>query len=873
MAEGPAGLLIGSIFSNAARAFPRRPAVALDDEVLTFEQLDRSANQVARVLLERGLRCGDRLVTWSATELGLAPVFAAAAKLGVVFVPVNAALSPEEAAAVIRPARPSLLLCDAERASASQALCRQLSVPSTELASLLGEAAGQPDDQLPGHGPAEDDPHVIFFTSGSTGRPKGAVLTHRVNFLRTHPGALLEPRGAMVSPYPLFHMGAWTIALQQWQARDLVVFVRSTDAPTICRAIALHRAARINCIPGVWQRILDHLATEEGRHLDLSSLRFADTGTSATPPELLLAIEAALPGAYIRVFYGSTEAGSVAALGHEDIQAKPGSCGVPAPNTEVEVTAEGELWVRGPLVFDGYFEDPESTAQVMVDGWYRTGDLCAVDAAGYLSIVGRAKDVIRSGGETVVPAEVEVALADHPALAEVAVVGIPDVQWGEVVCAAVVVASGAPTPSVGELRAHCEDRLAPYKHPRRVAAVRAIPRTPATQQVQRRLLVDQILGGHGTTGPVASADRAPTSATTVEDHRSHVVGILYPPSWDARPAEEIEADVALIKAVDPSIEVLDVRYVEDDSLRSRRGTSPGADLRRLSPPLTEQQRAALGRVEVVLAQDLPYDVAEVAPNLRWVQGVGAGVSQLLSAGLGEAGIRLTNAAGVNAVSISEFVLGRVLQISKRLSEIDELQRQHRWQPTYGNELAGRTLGVVGLGAIGRQVARRARALGMRVLATRRSARAGASDPDVDQLYPMGGLDQLLADSDVVVAAVPETPDTIGLFDHERFDAMRAGTVFVNVGRGSAVMEPALVAALKSGKLAAAAIDVVPVEPLDPKSPLWDVPNLYVSPHSATSPERFWPNLYGLFRENLRRYLAGEPLLNEVDTEVSATPVP
>jgi acyl-CoA synthetase (AMP-forming)/AMP-acid ligase II len=326
---------------------------------------------------------------------------------------------------------------------------------------------------------SERDPHVIFFTSGSTGRPKGVVLSHRANFLRSHPGAQLEPRGAMVCPYPLFHMAAWTIALQQWQARDRVVFVESTDAATICAAIARHRATRMNAVPALWRRILDSPGA------DLSSLRFADTGTSATPLELLEAIEKLLPDACVRVFYGSTEAGNVASLEHADLRRKPGSVGVPSPSTSVRLAHDGELWVRGPLLFDGYFGEPDP----FVDGWYPTGDLADVDDEGYLSIVGRARDVIRTGGETVAPAEVEVVLARHPAVVDVAVVGLPDATWGEVVCA-VVVASGPL--ALEELRAHCDGVLASFKHPRRLELVNEIPRTASTGQVQRRLLVDRL---------------------------------------------------------------------------------------------------------------------------------------------------------------------------------------------------------------------------------------------------------------------------------------------------------------------------------------------------------------------------------------------
>ena len=460
---------MGDLFRNAARAVPDRVAAVHGDAVMTFGELDHRANAVARTL---GVEAGDRVAVWSSTDLRLAPLFAALAKAGAVFVPVSGLLPADEAAAVVASARPALLVAD-------EAHVDDLGVTTCPLGDLGGSEERDLDVAV-----AEPDPHVIFFTSGSTGAPKGVVLSHRVSILRCHPGALLERRGPMVCPYPLFHMGAWTIALQQWQARDRVVFA-SANAPTICAAVEAHRATRLNCIPAVWRRILEH------HQADLASLRFADTGTSATPLDLLQAIQEAAPGASVRVFYGSTEAGSVAVLDQADVWRKPGSCGVPGPSTEVRVDEAGELWVRGPLLFDGYFDDPEATAAALVDGWYRTGDLAEVDDEGFLSIVGRARDVIRTGGETVAPVEVEAALADHPAVADVAVLGIADAQWGEVVCA-VVVPAGTAAPTLEELRAHCSGRLASFKQPRRLAVVDEIPRTPSTNQVQRRLLSERV---------------------------------------------------------------------------------------------------------------------------------------------------------------------------------------------------------------------------------------------------------------------------------------------------------------------------------------------------------------------------------------------
>ena len=159
----------------------------------------------------------------------------------------------------------------------------------------------------------------------------------------------------------------------------------------------------MHCLPGIWRRVLEHLDTPEGRARDLSCVEFADATTSATPIELLTAIDRALPNAKVRVFYGSTEAGSVTSLPPDDMYRKPGSVGVPAILTETRVDPDGELCVRGPLLFDGYLDDPEATAAALDDGWYRTGDVVDVDDEGYLSIVGPRRDVIRTGGETVAP--------------------------------------------------------------------------------------------------------------------------------------------------------------------------------------------------------------------------------------------------------------------------------------------------------------------------------------------------------------------------------------------------------------------------------------------------------------------------------------
>jgi phosphoglycerate dehydrogenase-like enzyme len=342
------------------------------------------------------------------------------------------------------------------------------------------------------------------------------------------------------------------------------------------------------------------------------------------------------------------------------------------------------------------------------------------------------------------------------------------------------------------------------------------------------------------------------------------LGILYPTVWFGD-ADALAEEIKTVEAVDPRVVVTVEEYDEPHELRTERGRIGGAEAaRELAPALTDAQRAMFERVNGVLALDLPFDVGTVAPNLAWVQGVGAGSAQLQSAGLAEAGIRLTTSAGSNAIAIAEFVIGRLLQERKRFREIEELQSAHKWDPLYGTELAGATVGLIGLGAINAAVASRLAAFGVTVLASRRSARPGSTAPDVDELFPPDQLHDMLSRCDTIVSAVPETPETIGLIDAAAIAAMRPGAFFCNVGRGTLLDEDALIDALQTGHLRGAALDVASSEPLPPDHPLWNAPNLYLSYHCSSSPAALFVNLHRLWRDNLKRWLTGEPLRNEVD---------
>jgi phosphoglycerate dehydrogenase-like enzyme len=279
-----------------------------------------------------------------------------------------------------------------------------------------------------------------------------------------------------------------------------------------------------------------------------------------------------------------------------------------------------------------------------------------------------------------------------------------------------------------------------------------------------------------------------------------------------------------------------------------------------------EREAILARCHVLMTLHTPDRLSERAPKLRWVQGAGAGVEQFSRAGLDPERVVLTNCTGISAPSMAEWILGRLLQIWKRFRRSDELQAAHAFRRNYGRTLAGSTIGIVGLGAIGRAVAVRARAFGCRTLGLRRSARTGDPSPDVDALYGPDDLHTMVAECDAVVVCAPATPETHHLIDAAALAAMPRSAVLVNVARGSLVDEAELVRVMRDESLAAAVLDVFDPEPLDPSSPLWDLPNVYVSAHCSTSLDHYVDDVFSLFFENLERFRAGEALHNVVDTK-------
>lgn len=340
-----------------------------------------------------------------------------------------------------------------------------------------------------------------------------------------------------------------------------------------------------------------------------------------------------------------------------------------------------------------------------------------------------------------------------------------------------------------------------------------------------------------------------------------VVAICYPAEWWREPGA-FGAAVSELEAVG-AVEVVTIPYEEEHERRSARGADPTKDWVADQPEIDPATAAAFREVHVALVLDAPANICDLAPDLRWLQAFGAGSDHLASCNLAANGVGLTNSAGSNAIGIAEFALGRVIEQAKRFPLIRDRQAAKDWQPTYGRELAGTTVGLIGFGNICSAIAGRARAFGMRVEACRSSAKPGDTHELLDTVWPADQLHEMLGKCDTVIAAVPHSPATEHLMNADAFAAMKPGSFFVNVGRGSLVDEDALVAALESGHLVGAALDVASSEPLADDSPMWTAPNLALSFHNAAVPAAMFGNLHQIFADNVGRYLGGEPLRNVV----------
>jgi phosphoglycerate dehydrogenase-like enzyme len=314
-----------------------------------------------------------------------------------------------------------------------------------------------------------------------------------------------------------------------------------------------------------------------------------------------------------------------------------------------------------------------------------------------------------------------------------------------------------------------------------------------------------------------------------------------------------EENLGKITSISPRVKVRDIWDLARADLK---GDSAARD----------ELDAVLADAEVIYCFRMPRDLISRAPRLKWVQVATAGVDRFLDDNFRKSRVILTNVSGMHATPISEFVMEQMLMFAKNAAFCFELKQKKQWQHYAPSVLRGKTVGIVGLGNIGKEVARLSKAFGMRVVATRRSAPRKQHARNVDLMLPRQELPRLLAESDYVVITLPYTRETRNLFDETALRAMKSSAYLINIGRGSIIDEDALVRALSEKWIAGAGLDVFATEPLPQESKLWDLPNLLFSPHVSGDMENYIGRATDLFCKNLRRYLEGKRLFNVVNKQ-------
>jgi fatty-acyl-CoA synthase len=496
-------LTVGDLLREAAEATPESVAVVegiADRDARrrwTYAELLEQSEKTASALLHR-FQPGERVAIWAPNSPEWLLLEYGAALAGIVLVTVNPAYRPKELAWVLGQSGASgIVMVPEYRGSPMAAFLDEVRpdlarlrdvILLDELPALVAEA---PATSLPAVAP--DDPAQIQYTSGTTGFPKGALLHHLgiVNNSNMFTSRLEVGEGDVyLNPMPLFHTGGCVQgALGCLWRRARHVLVSPGFDPALMVDLVEHE--RVNIIVGVPTMLVAMIEQPDLARRDLSSATTALSGGSTVPPELVRRIEREL-GVRFGIVYGQTEASPVITQTRLDdtIEDKADTVGQPLPQVEVKVIdaadgstvpagAVGELCARGYQVMTGYYEMPDKTAEAIdADGWLHTGDLATMDERGYLRIVGRLRDMIIRGGENIYPREIEDVLFTHPAVAEAAVVGIPDPKWGEVVGAFIRPAADA-RPSEQELFAHVRAHLAPHKTPTVWRFVDAYPLTPS----------------------------------------------------------------------------------------------------------------------------------------------------------------------------------------------------------------------------------------------------------------------------------------------------------------------------------------------------------------------------------------------------------
>lgn len=525
MSEYPSGLpkTLPEVIQAAAARWPDHEAIVDGDQRLSYAQLAQQSERVARALIALGIEDGDRVAIWAPNQhewiLAACGIHAA----GAVLVPINTRMKGAEAADILTHSGARVLICIGEFLGQNypSLLADDLRPATLERVVVLRGVAGARElswldfltraDDVPAArvgarraalGP--DSVSDLMFTSGTTGRPKGVLSTHGAairafTVWSEAVGLGASDRYLIINPF--FHSFGYKAGWLAAFLRGATVYpcaVFDVDA-----VLALIHRERISFLPGPPTVFLTMLAHPSLKNFDISSLQTAVTGSASVPPILITRMREELGIKHVTTAYGLTECGGCATVCDPDDDAETVAltCGYPLPGTEVRcVDAEGravatgepgEVVLRGYHVMRGYFQDPEATAEAIdADGWLYTGDVGVLDERGYLRITDRLKDMYIAGGFNCYPAEIERVLAEHPAIAQVAVIGVPDSRMGEVGCACVVLRANTML-SQDELISWSRARMANYKVPRHLHVLDALP-VNASNKVEKRELAMQV---------------------------------------------------------------------------------------------------------------------------------------------------------------------------------------------------------------------------------------------------------------------------------------------------------------------------------------------------------------------------------------------
>ncbi|HEX4421811.1 MAG TPA: acyl-CoA synthetase [Kofleriaceae bacterium] len=517
-AAEPAGAIrrqtLGDLLRRTAGRLPDKPAVICGELTWTYAELDRIANRLARGLAGLGVGVGDRVAILARNSHAFVALRFALARLGAVLVPINFMLNADEVAFVLGHAGARLLAVGPDLVALAQAATDRAAGRDTAVEQVVwlpGEAGGTPPDgMLSFDGVLAADatppevavdnraPVQIIYTSGTEARPKGAMLTHEA-VLWEYVSCVIEGEIAegdrILHALPLYHCAQLDVFLGP------AIYVGATNvitaAPVPDNLIALfvrHRVTSFFAPPSVWIALLRSPALAAAGDLPLAKGYY---GASIMPVEVLRELAARLPAVRLWNFYGQTEIAPLATvLRPEDQLRKAGSAGRPVLNVETRVVDDalrdvapgevGEIVHRSPQLLTGYFHDDERTAAAFAGGWFHSGDLATIDAEGYITVVDRKKDMIKTGGENVSSREVEEVIYQLAGVSEVAVVGLPDPYWIEAVTAVVVGVPGHAL-DAAQVIAHCRDRIAHFKVPKRVVFVDALPKNPSGKLLKREL--------------------------------------------------------------------------------------------------------------------------------------------------------------------------------------------------------------------------------------------------------------------------------------------------------------------------------------------------------------------------------------------------